>query len=169
METILTASYLDLLLEIAGKGKLKTKLYDFSFCIVNSPLISGNISSANTYGVFLRFPKLYLTTCSCTTLDNQAFGTDKNYQYKSFMVVMDSQIVMMSACIMGTDLSTVSHSFLFLFCLLDIKYFISNSADDSRKTGDAYPTRTPDPYSQCVLSFLGFDFRLKQLPVDNFV
>ena len=49
-DTVKSASYLDLHLEIDNEGRLKTKLYDkrddFSFPIVNFPFISRNIPSA---------------------------------------------------------------------------------------------------------------------------
>ena len=55
-DTVKSSSYLDLHLEIDGKGKLLTKLYDkrddFSYRIVNFPFTYGNIPSAPAYGVF---------------------------------------------------------------------------------------------------------------------
>ena len=55
--TVKSVSHLDLHLEIDGKGKLLTKLYDkrddFSFRIVNFPFICGNIPSAPAYGEFI--------------------------------------------------------------------------------------------------------------------
>ena len=50
-DTVKSASYLDLHLEIDGKGKLLTKLYDkrddFLFRIVNFPFICGRYGLAN--------------------------------------------------------------------------------------------------------------------------
>ena len=52
-----SASYLDLHLEIDGKAKPLSKLYDkgddFSFRIVNFPFIRGNIPLAPVYLVFI--------------------------------------------------------------------------------------------------------------------
>ena len=52
-ETVISATYLDLHLEVDGKRKLLTKLYnkrdDFSFLIVNFPFICGNIPSGPAY------------------------------------------------------------------------------------------------------------------------
>ena len=52
-----SVSYLDKFLEVDGKEKLLTKLYDkrdnFSFRIVNFPVICCNITSAPAYGVFI--------------------------------------------------------------------------------------------------------------------
>ena len=56
-DTVKSALFLDIHLEIDGKGKLLTKLFDkrddFSFHIVNFLFICGNISSASAYGVFI--------------------------------------------------------------------------------------------------------------------
>ena len=66
-DTVKSASYLDLHLEIDGKGKLLTKLYDkrdvFSFKIVNFPFICGNIPSAPAYGVFISQLIRYARVC----------------------------------------------------------------------------------------------------------
>ena len=52
-----SASYLDLHLEIDNESRLKTKLYDkrhdFSFPIVNFPFLSSNIPAAPAYGVHI--------------------------------------------------------------------------------------------------------------------
>ena len=52
-DSVKSASYLDLHLKIDGKGKLLTKLYDkrddFSFRMVNFPIICSNIPSAPAY------------------------------------------------------------------------------------------------------------------------
>ena len=52
-DTVKSASYLDLHLEIDNEGRLKTKLYDkrddFSFPIVNFPFLSSNIPAAPAY------------------------------------------------------------------------------------------------------------------------
>ena len=56
-DTDRSASYLDLHLKINSEGRLRTKLYDkrddFSFPIVNFPLIWSNIPAAPAYGVFI--------------------------------------------------------------------------------------------------------------------
>ena len=53
-DTVKSASYLDLHLEIDNEGRLITKLYDkrddFSFPIVNFPFPSRNIQAASAYG-----------------------------------------------------------------------------------------------------------------------
>jgi hypothetical protein len=49
--------YLDLHLEIANEGRLKTKLYDkrdyFTFPIANFPFVSSNIPAPPAYGVYI--------------------------------------------------------------------------------------------------------------------
>ena len=66
-DTVKSASYLDLHLEIDGKGKLSTELYDkrndFSFRIVNFSFFCGNIPSASRCGVFI--PQLIRCTGAC--------------------------------------------------------------------------------------------------------
>ena len=56
-DTVKSASYLDLHLEIDNEGRLKTKLYDkrddFSFPIGNFPFLSSNIPAAPAYGVYI--------------------------------------------------------------------------------------------------------------------
>ena len=53
MQTMKSALYLDLHLEMYGQGKLITKLYnkhdDFSFCIVDFPFVCDNIPSAPAF------------------------------------------------------------------------------------------------------------------------
>ena len=72
------ASYLDLHLEIDGKGRLLTKLYDkrgeFSFRIFDFPFICGGIPSAPACGVFCHnscvVPELAETAQAfCTALE----------------------------------------------------------------------------------------------------
>ena len=66
-DTVKSASYLDLHLEIDNEGRLKTKLYDkrddFSFSIVNFPFISSNIPAAPAYGVYISQLIRYSRTC----------------------------------------------------------------------------------------------------------
>ena len=61
--TVRCASYLDLHLKIDSDCRLRTKLYnkrnDFDFPIVNFPFISGNISAAHVYGIFISQLILY--------------------------------------------------------------------------------------------------------------
>ena len=56
-ESLRSASYLDLFLEIDNKGNLCTRLYDkrddFNFPIVNFPFLSSNIPSSPAYGVYI--------------------------------------------------------------------------------------------------------------------
>ena len=56
-DTVKSASYLDLHLEIDNEGRLETKLYDkrdyFSFPIVNFRFLSSNIQAAPSYGVYI--------------------------------------------------------------------------------------------------------------------
>ena len=51
-----SASYLDLHIEIDNRGRLKTdpsdRRDDLIFSIINFPLVSNNISSTPSYGVF---------------------------------------------------------------------------------------------------------------------
>ena len=61
-DTDMSASYLDLHLEIDSEGWLRTKLYDkrgdLNFPIVNFPFICSNISAAPAYGVHFFNPAL---------------------------------------------------------------------------------------------------------------
>ena len=56
-DTMKSASYLDLFLEIDNTRHLKTKLYDkrddFNFPIVNFPFLSSNIPASPAYGVYI--------------------------------------------------------------------------------------------------------------------
>ena len=56
-ESSMSASYLDILLNIDINGKLITQLYnewdDFSFSIVNVPYLCSNIPSSPAYGVYV--------------------------------------------------------------------------------------------------------------------
>ena len=56
-ETYMSASYLDLHLEIDSEGRLRTKLYenrdDFNFLIMNFPFICSNIPAALAYEVYV--------------------------------------------------------------------------------------------------------------------
>jgi hypothetical protein len=56
-DTQMSASYLDLHLEIDNGGRLKTKLYDkrddFNIPIVNFPFLSYNITASPAYGVYI--------------------------------------------------------------------------------------------------------------------
>jgi hypothetical protein len=53
----MSASYLDLHLEIDSEGRLRTKLYDkredFNYPIVSFPFICSNIPAAPTYGEYI--------------------------------------------------------------------------------------------------------------------
>ena len=66
-DTVKSASYLDLHLEIDNEGRLKTKLYDkrddFSFSIVNFPFLSSNIPEAPAYGVYISQLIRYSRAC----------------------------------------------------------------------------------------------------------
>jgi len=67
-DTQKSASYLDLHLEIDNGGRLKTKLYDkrdnFTFPIINSPFISGNIAASPAYGVYISQLIRYSRACA---------------------------------------------------------------------------------------------------------
>ena len=56
-ESITSASYIDLLLEIGRDGQLRTFLYDkrddLNFYIKNFPFLSRNIASSPAYGVYI--------------------------------------------------------------------------------------------------------------------
>ena len=58
-DTDMSASYLDLHLEIDSEGRLRTKLYvkrvDFNFPIVNFPFICSNIPAAPAYIEYISF------------------------------------------------------------------------------------------------------------------
>ena len=66
-ETIRSASYLDLHLEIDNNGRLRTKLYDkrddFNFPIVNFPFLCSNIPAAPAYGVYMSQLIRYSRAC----------------------------------------------------------------------------------------------------------
>ena len=53
----MSASYLDLHLEIEREGRLRMKIYDkrdnFNYLIVNFPFICSNIPAAPAYGVYI--------------------------------------------------------------------------------------------------------------------
>ena len=55
--TAMSASYIDLHLEISSKGRIRTKLYDkrddFNFLIVNFSFIYSNIPATPAYGVYI--------------------------------------------------------------------------------------------------------------------
>ena len=57
MESIISASYLDLLLSIGKNGQLHTSIYkkrdDFNFHITNFPFLSSNTPSSSYYDVFI--------------------------------------------------------------------------------------------------------------------
>jgi hypothetical protein len=65
--TDISASYLDLHLEIDSEGWLRTKLYhkrdDFNFPIVNFPFICRNIPAAPAYGVYISQLIRYSRAC----------------------------------------------------------------------------------------------------------
>ena len=62
------ADYLDLTFIIDSGGKLSTRPYDkrddFDFHIVNFPLLSSNIPSSVSYGVYISQPIRYARCCS---------------------------------------------------------------------------------------------------------
>jgi len=53
----MSASYLDIHLEIDNEGQLRTKHYDkrdyFNFSIVNFPFLCSNIPTSSAYGVYI--------------------------------------------------------------------------------------------------------------------
>ena len=66
-DTYMSASYLDLHLEIDSEDRLRTKLYDkrdyFNFPIVNFPFICSNIPAAPAYGVYISQMIRYFRAC----------------------------------------------------------------------------------------------------------
>ena len=63
-DTVKSASYLDLHLELDNKGPLKTKLYDkrddFSFPILNFPFLSSKIPAApDNGGIYLPIDTIF--------------------------------------------------------------------------------------------------------------
>ena len=63
-DTDMSASNLDIHLEIDNEGQLRTKLYDKrDFHIVNFPFICSNIPAAPTYGVYVSQLIRYSRTC----------------------------------------------------------------------------------------------------------
>ena len=65
----MSASYLDLELEIDSEGRLRTTLFekrdDFNFVIVYFPFIWSNISTAPAYGIYISQLIRYSRTCGC--------------------------------------------------------------------------------------------------------
>ena len=65
--TDMSASYLDLHLEVDSEGRLRTKLYDkrddFNFPIVNFPFICSNIPATPAYGVYISQMIRYSRAC----------------------------------------------------------------------------------------------------------
>ena len=63
----ISASYLDLRLEVDSESRLRTKLYDkrddFNFPIVNIPFICSNIPAAPAYGVYISQMIRYSRAC----------------------------------------------------------------------------------------------------------
>ena len=70
-ESSRSASYLDILLQIADNNSLCTKLYDkrddFNFAIVNFPFLDSNIPAAPAYGVYVSQLIRYARACSMYT------------------------------------------------------------------------------------------------------
>ena len=66
-DTVKSASYFDLHLEIDTRGRSNTKLYDkrddLDFPIVNFPFLSGNIPEALAYGVYISQLIRYSRAC----------------------------------------------------------------------------------------------------------
>ena len=58
------ASSRDLDLEIDNRGRIKTKLYDITFPIVNFPFNSSSISTSPSYGVYISQLKRYSWACA---------------------------------------------------------------------------------------------------------
>ena len=67
-ESSMSASYVDILLNIDINGKLTTQRYDkrddFSFSIVNFPYLCSNIPSSPAYGVYVSQLIRYASACS---------------------------------------------------------------------------------------------------------
>ena len=82
-ESSMSASYLDILLNIDINGKLTTQLYDkrddFSFSIVNFPYLCSNIPSSPAYGVYVSQLIRYARACSAYDqfLNRDRLLTDK--------------------------------------------------------------------------------------------
>ena len=70
-ESSRSASYLDILLQIADNNSLCTKLYDkrddFNFAIVNFPFLDSNIPATPAYGVYVSQLIRYARACSMYT------------------------------------------------------------------------------------------------------
>ena len=97
-DTVKTASYLDLHLEIDNEGRLKTKLYDkgddFSLPIVHFPFLSRNIPAAPAYGVYIS--QLIRYSCACISyhdfLDRRLLLTRKLLNQQFQMVKLKSSL-----------------------------------------------------------------------------
>ena len=67
-DSLVSASYLDIMLEIDHDQHLTTNIYDkhdeFNFSIVNFPLLCSNIPESRAYGVFISKLLRYCRTCS---------------------------------------------------------------------------------------------------------
>ena len=66
-DTVKSASYLDIYLDIDNEGRLRTKRYDkrddFSFPIVNFPFLCRKIPAAPAYGLYISQLKRYSRAC----------------------------------------------------------------------------------------------------------
>ena len=97
-DTVKSASYLDLHLEIDNEGRLKTKLNDkrnnFSFPIVNFPFLSSNISAAPVHRVYISQLIRYSRTCICyhDFLDRGLLLTRKLVNQEFQMVKLKSSL-----------------------------------------------------------------------------
>ena len=97
-DTSMSASYLDLYLEIDNSGQLKSKLYDkrddFNFPIVNFPFLSSNIPAAPAYGVYVSQLIRYSRACASYSdfLDRALLLTRKLLNQGFLMVKLKSAL-----------------------------------------------------------------------------
>jgi hypothetical protein len=82
-ESDISASYLDILLNINSNGRLTTSLYvkcdDFHFAIVNFPFLCSNIPLSPAYGVYIS----QLIDTQEHVLHIRTFQNELNYLQKS--------------------------------------------------------------------------------------
>ena len=99
-DTVKSASYLDLHVEIDKEGRFETKLYDkrddFSFPIVNFPFLSSNILAAPTYRVYRYISQLIRYSRACISyhdfLDKGLLLTRKLLNQEFQMVKLKSSL-----------------------------------------------------------------------------
>jgi hypothetical protein len=103
----MSASYLDLHLEIDSEGRLRAKLYDkiddFNFPIVNFPFICSNIPAATAFGVYNSQMIRYSRACGSYQdfLDRDLLLTRKLLNQGFLLVKLKSSLRNVAVAILG--------------------------------------------------------------------